>query len=186
MPRGLIVGALLIVFGLASWSLYVKQSGDEPHAYARAGDPPTYVQLAAGDQYFLSIRGGVNSELRLGIDPTALQCTAARPGQGRGALRLLAEQSGTKAMDAIASFVSAISGRVHIECTGIDAVFVDDAADSPFDSSGLWLVLASAALAAGLPLTLSGLRRAGAATAARQSRADSAVECVDPSAEEVL
>ena len=184
MPRSVVVGVLLIVLGLGSWSLYVRQSGNEPHAYARAGDPPTYVQLKAGETYLISIRGGINRELALGVDPSALQCTAARPGQSRGALRLEAYEPGTKAMDAIASFASAITGSVHLECAGIGPVFVDDAEDSPFDWSGLWLVLTSIALAAGLPLTLSGLRRATAAPAEPSERSD--VEWIDPTADELL
>lgn len=167
MLRGLVVGALLIVLGLVGWSLYVKDSRNEPHAYARGGDPPAYVRLAAGETYIISIRGGVNREIALGLTPDGLQCTAARPNQSPGALRLTVEQPGTKAMDAIASFSSAITGLAHVECDGTGPVFVDDATNSAFDWSGFWLVFTSIALLVGFPITLSALRRSGFAAAPR-------------------
>lgn len=158
-PRAALAGPVLVLFGLACWALYVQRSHSEPHAYSRGANPPAYVQLAAGETYQISIHGGVRREAQLGLDPVALQCTAARPGQAPGALRLASvEQTGSKATDQIASFASTISGSVRIQCAGIGAVYVDDAENSPFDWSGVWLVLASLALLVGLPLTLSLLR----------------------------
>jgi hypothetical protein len=93
----------------------------------------------------------------LGVQVSALQCTATRAGESPGALSLAPERTDTKAIDQIASFVSRITGTVHIECAGVGTVYVDGGSDG-FDWSGLWLVLASAALAIGIPLTLSGRR----------------------------
>ena len=170
MPRAALAGPLLVLIGLACWALYVQRSHSEPHAYSHGTNPPSHVRLVAGDTYQISIHGGVRREQQLGLDPAALQCTAARSGQVPGALRLaVVEQRDSKANDQIASFVSAISGAVQVQCTGIGAVYVDDAADAPFDWSGTWLVLASLALLIGLPLTLSVLRgttRRGAADSA--------------------
>jgi hypothetical protein len=157
--RMLIAGTLLILAGLGCWALYVKDSGGgEHHSYNRAGRPPAYVELVAGKVYHLAVHGGVAREAELGVSPGALQCTAARPGQAATALEVTADKADTKATNQIGSFVSALSGRVHVECTGIGTVYVDDAADAAFDRSGVWLVLASVTLAVGLPLALSGLR----------------------------
>jgi hypothetical protein len=157
-PRLLAVGSALVVAGLAMWALYVKQSRSESHAYSHDGTPPNYVRLVAGDTYSIAIHGGVAREAELGLDPAVLQCTAARSGEAPGSLQLDAHDANTKATDEIASFVSEVSGEVHIECAQVGAVYVDDAADAPFDWSGVWLVFASLALVIGLPLTVSALR----------------------------
>jgi hypothetical protein len=178
-----VAGTALVLFGLACWALYVQQSGDEPHAFARGGKPPAYVQVHAGGTYRIAVRGGVATEARAGIAPASLSCTAARPGESPGALKLTYETADTKATDDIASFVSAVNGRLHVECSGLGTVFISNADDSSFDWSGLWLVLASLALLTGCPLVLSLLRSAGG-NRSDGSLAD--VERIDPTAEELL
>jgi hypothetical protein len=149
---------LLIIVGLLSWILYVVRAGDERHAYAHGGAPPDYVEVHSGHTYWIAIPGGVHTESDEGLDPSALRCTAAISGQGPTPLVLSAEGTQSKATDQIASFVAGLSAQVHVDCTGIGSVYVDNAADAGTDWSGLWLVLAGLALAIGLPLTLSGLR----------------------------
>lgn len=178
-----IAGTVLVVGGLAAWALYVQRSGNEPHAFARGGRPPAYVQVHAGKTYRIAVRGGIATETQLGIAPDSLSCTAARPGKAPGALKLTTENADTKAIDDIASFVSAVNGRLHVTCAGLGPVFVANADDAAFDWSGVWLVLASLALVAGTPLVLSLLRRAGGGSP-DESLAD--VERIDPAAEERL
>jgi hypothetical protein len=158
LPRSLVAGPLLIILGLVCWALYVRQTNSEHHAYAHGGNPPTYVQIHAGKSYGIAIHGGVQREIRLGLAPGSVQCTAARRGQSPGPLDVTAETQDTKATDRIASFVSGINGVVHVECSGIGAVYLDDADDAAYDWSGFFLILASLALLTGLPLALSGLR----------------------------
>jgi hypothetical protein len=157
VPRTLAAGAVLVLLGLLLWALHAVQSSRERHSYTAGGNPPTYVRLVAGHRYWISIPDGVRREAQFGVSPGALECTAARPGQAPGALDVTAEQNGTKAINQIASFTSGLTGTVQVQCAGLGAVYVDDAEGS-FDWAGLWLVLASIALAVGLPLTLSGLR----------------------------
>jgi hypothetical protein len=181
LPITAVSGTLLVLLGLVAWALYVKTSGDEPHAYSHRGSPPGYVQVIAGHTYRIAIRGGVDEEVALGLDPASLACTAARPGEAPGALAITYQGADTKATNDIGSFVSRITGQVHVECTGFGPVFVDNAADAAYDWSGLWLVLASLGLLVGGPLVLSALRSAGRGTA---ESAD--VDRVDPAAEELL
>jgi hypothetical protein len=189
-PRALIAGTLLVLAGLAFWALFVKQSGGvEQHAYNRAGHPPSYAGVVTGKTYNIAIHGGVDREVALGLDPAQLTCTAARPGQVPGALNLVAENKDSKATNQIASFVSAITGQVHVECKGIGTVYLENAVGASFDWSGVWLVLASLALAVGLPLGLSALRSPAGSSAGASSADDSGsadVGRVDPAAEEVL
>jgi hypothetical protein len=189
-PWMAIVGTVLVLAGLAAWALYVKTSGDEPHAYARGGKPPQYVEVKAGETYRIAIRGGVGAEALAGIAPADLSCTAAAPGQAPGALNLTDESTDTKATNDIASFVSAINGRLHVECTGLGPVFVDNAEDAAFDWASFWLVVASLALIVGTALVLSALRAAGGASRRPDQLADVSpapyVPWVDPTAEEFL
>jgi hypothetical protein len=174
---------VLVLAGLAAWALYVQRSGNEPQAYARGGKPPAYVQVHAGGTYRIAVRGGVATEAQAGIAPASLSCTAARPGAAPGRLDLTYENADTKATDDIASFTAAITGQLHVQCTGLGDVFVANADDSPFDWSGVWLVLASLALVVGTPLVLSLLR-----VASRGSSDGSLADVVriDPAAEELL
>ena len=60
------------------------------------------------------------------------------------------------------------TGRAHIACTGVRAVYVDSVTGDP---SGYLLLLATGALVVGVPLLLSGLRRrTGSADAGRARR----------------
>jgi hypothetical protein len=178
-PRAALAGPLLLLVGVACWALFAAQSRSEHHAYNSGTNPPEVVRVVAGQTYAIAIHGGVAREAQLGLDPAALRCTATQPGNAPGALRLTTENGDTKANDQIASFVSRISGDVQVRCDRIGAVYVDDAAGSSFDWSGLWLVLASIALVIGLPLTLSlvrGRRLRAADSADRPVREDDEVE----------
>jgi hypothetical protein len=162
----LLAGTVLVLLGLAAWALFALQNGRERHSYTHGQVPPAYVALHAGKTYSLAIPGGVSGEETLGLDPAKLTCTAARPGQASAELTVTPEHNDTKAIQQIGSFTAGFSGSAHVECNGIGLVYVDNADNASFDWSGLWLIVASAALVVGLPLTLSGLRRPRAAAPA--------------------
>lgn len=178
-----VISAALVVGGLAAWALYVQASGNESTAFARDAKPPEFVQVRAGQEYRIAVPGGVATEAGAGISPESLSCFAAQPGKAPGQLTIIYENADTKATNDIASFVSAVNGRLHVTCTGLGTVFVANAEDTPYDWSGLWLVLASLALLIGTPLALSQLRGAGNRTSGG-SLAD--VRRIDPAAEEFL
>jgi hypothetical protein len=162
LPRALIAGPVVVIVALAVWALFVLQSNKETHSYNHGDNPPpANVELKKGATYGVALHGGVAREVARGLVPGTLQCTATKQGQAPGPLQVNAEAQGTKATDRIGWFVAEFGGRVHVECAGIGTVFIDNAEDAGFDWSGVWLVLASVLLAIGLPLTLSGLRRAG-------------------------
>jgi hypothetical protein len=166
LPRTLLAGALLVLVGFASWVLYAVQSRGEAHSFAPGKVPPAYVRLERGHTYWISVPDGVRAVTAAGLDPKHLQCTASGAGQAPGSLPVSGEPADTKLITRIASFVAGFSGSVHVECAGLGAVYVDNAADAAYDWSGLELVLTSLALAVGLPLTLSGLRSLGRAKGA--------------------
>lgn len=150
-------GVVLLVVGAGLWLAFKLLAGTEPHSYAQ-GQPPEAVQLVDGHTYSLAIRGGVPAEQQLRIPPTALRCAVSNARIGVRPLTLQPEATDTKAINQVATFVAPVSGRVHLSCAGLTAVFVDDAANAPADHAGLALLLATIALTLGVPLTLSALR----------------------------
>jgi hypothetical protein len=150
---------LLTIAGLVMWALYRVQAGTEAHSFSPGALAPRTVHITQNRTYHLAIPGGVPSELDLGIDPSVLGCKITPSGGAEQPLNITSEGSGTKAINQIATFVAPFTGDVHIACSGLPPVFVDDADDAAGDLSGLWLVLASVGLALGLPMTLSVLRR---------------------------
>lgn len=149
---------MLAIIGFGAWVLHVLQAGNEQHSYAPGAPPPEYVRIEAGHTYSIAIPGGVAAEKRQGLVPMQLACRATALGQTAGALEVTAEDAQTKATNQIGRFTAALTATVHIDCTGLGAVYVDDAADAGTDWSLALVVLAAVALAVGLPLTLAGLR----------------------------
>ncbi len=150
------VGGLLILLGVASLGLYGFTSGREAHSYAGA-PAPSSVLLQRGNTYSVGVPHGVRAEMVAGLDPGTLACSLTSGGRELS-ISLQADQTDTKATTQIATFVSPVSGRASITCPGLTRVFVDNAVDAPFDLAGLWLLVAAASLALGLPLGLSALR----------------------------
>lgn len=157
--RAAFAGVTLLVLGLGFWAVFRITWGSEQHSYAR-GIAPMYAQVQKGHTYSLDMRGGVAAEKLLGVDPQVLSCSAAAPGGSPVALHVDPESADTKATDQIGTFVAPSSGRIHVDCSGLPALFVDNAEGAQADVSGWWLVLATIALTVGVPLTLSVVRRA--------------------------
>lgn len=151
---------VLIVLGLVCWALYRFAATGERHSFTPGSISPAYVHLTAGETYSLGVRGGVDELKRQRIDLTTLSCSFAPRGGSAEQLAITAERPETKATNQVATFVAPVTGRAHVECAGVTDVFVDDADDTSADLSGLWLVLASIALAIGLPLLFSVMRTA--------------------------
>lgn len=169
--RPVLAAWTLVAVGLLLWAAARFESSREHHAYAGGGAAPVPAQVHLGATYRLSVPGGVRALKAVGVDAGTVACTATRTDGATYALRLARESADTKAEDVFASFVSPTTGRVEVTCTGLGAVYLDDADDAGFDVAGLLLVLAVVALAVGLPLLLSGLRgaRGGAPRTARSA-----------------
>ncbi len=149
---------MLVVLGLVLCVAYRFTASNEPHSYAADAVAPYDVRVTQGQLYHVAIHRGIDAEQDLGLVPAALACTyAVQPGTERP-LSLTAEPSTSKATNVIATFQAPVTGSVHIGCTGLPAVFVDDADNESADRSGWYLLLGVLALVTGVPLLLSGLR----------------------------
>lgn len=159
--RKAFAGLVLVFCGLVFWGVSRYAASGESHSFAPDIAAPTYVQVTAGRTYSLAVPGGVQAAATQGVAAKAVRCAVNRQDSPPTPLQTTLEADTTKATDRIATFVAPMSGLIHVNCSGLSPVYVDNADGRAEDPSGLWLVLASVALAVGFPLTLSVLRRPG-------------------------
>jgi len=147
-----VAAAVLSVLGVLVWILAGLRARDEPRSYSTASPPPAFVSVAAGHRYSLGTAGGLDALSQV-ADANNLDCTI---GQRGGPARALAvsPETNLKALHRIGTFVAPYSGQVHVACSVIGDVYVDDP-DGSTDAAGLLRVLAAVLLAVGLPLGLS-------------------------------
>jgi hypothetical protein len=153
------LSVVLVVAGLLFCVLFRVTSGSEQHSFAAGAVAPFDVSVTKGHSYSIGLAGGIGREVALGVDPVQLTCSESSTNGGSTRLTIDAEQVGTKATNQIATFTAPVTGQVHVACQGLTSVFVDDSDDARTDFSGFFLLLGTIALAVGLPLMLSVLRR---------------------------
>ncbi|MDT4945795.1 MAG: hypothetical protein QOH14_2528 [Pseudonocardiales bacterium] len=158
MKAGVAVG--LLIAGLVCAALFRIVSGTEHHAYSSGAVPPASSGVTAGNTYHLSVPGGVQALQKRGASVAAAQCTWSTGGSANQVLTATPEGAGTKATNVVASFIAPYTGDIHVDCAGWGAMYIDDADNSPADSSGWFLVLAVVTLTLGVGMALSSLRSA--------------------------
>jgi hypothetical protein len=154
------VATALLVSGLIFAALFRIVSGTEHHAYSSGAVPPASAHLTAGNTYLLSVPGGVHALQKRGVDVTTAQCSWSVGGSASQALTATAAGASTKATNAVASFIAPYTGDIHVDCSGWGAMYIDDADDTPADTAGWFLVLATVALTLGAGLAVSAARTA--------------------------
>jgi hypothetical protein len=166
--RGPIAVALLLA-GVLFAGLYRVADGIEKHSYNSGAVPPQTVQLTRGHQYEISVPGGRTALEKRGIPATVGQCTLTPNGGGPVPVMVTPIAQDVRPTNALATFASPVSGRVHLDCGVWGAVYVDDSDDSGWDYSGLFIVLTAILLTLGVALGLSALY-------ARSARDDEEIE----------
>jgi len=162
-----VTATLLLVLGVLLLGLYRVSSGTENHAYSSSPDAPTSFKLTAGEEYHLSVPGGVEALKKRAADVTTAQCEWSINGSATQALVVSAEGEDTKATNVVGSFVSPFTGALHIDCVGWGPVFVDDADNTKPDYALGFLIAATIVLTLGVALAMS------AGWQAMQARAES-------------
>jgi MFS family permease len=153
--RAVVIGVVLMFASVLLFGLAVVLAGTERHAYDGGALPPNEVSVKQGSTYQLSVPGGVKALIKRNISPTGVQCQWSSQGSGSQLLDLSPENGDSKATNMIATFVSPISGPIHVDCIGWGTVFIDDADNASFDYSGLFLILGMIAFGVGLLLLAS-------------------------------
>jgi hypothetical protein len=152
-----ILAVVVLLAGALCGGLYRVSDGAEKHSYNAGAVPPETVRLTVGHRYEISVPGGRKALQKRGIVTTSAQCSVTPDGGVEVPLAVTVLSNDVRPTNALANFVSPISGRVHLDCGSWGAVFVDDSDDSGWDYAGLWLVLAAIFLTAGVALGLSAL-----------------------------
>lgn len=148
--RAVVVGVAVMFASILLFGISGVLAGTERHAYLGGALAPNEVTVKQGGTYQISVHGGVGALVKRNITPSKLQCEWSSQGSGRQLLDLTAENRDSKATNTIATFVSPISGPIHVDCIGWGTVFVDDAQDASTDFGGLFLLLGMIAFGAGL------------------------------------
>jgi hypothetical protein len=142
--------ACILLFGIAG-----VLAGTERHSYVGGALAPNEVTVKEGSSYQISIHGGVKALIMRNINPTGLQCEWSSQGSGSQLLEISPEDRDSKATNMVATFISPISGSIHVDCVGWGTVFVDDAENASADLSGVFLVLGMIVFGVGLLVLVS-------------------------------
>jgi hypothetical protein len=170
MRRRGVLAVVLLLAAVLFGGLYRVADGAEKHSYNAGAVPPQTVKLTSGHQYEISVPGGRNALAKRGISAKAAECSLSPDGGSSTPLTVSPISDDVRPTNALATFVSPVSGRVHLDCGQWGAVYVDDADDSGWDFAGLFLVLTAICLTCGLALGLSALY------AARTARDDQEIQ----------
>jgi hypothetical protein len=174
-----VVAMMLIAATILLAGLYRVSDGTERHSYNAGAVPPSSVELTSGRTYEISVPGGRDALAKRGVSPSVAQCSLSQASSANQVLKVTPLSADVRPTHAIASFVAPVSGRVHIDCAGWGAVYVDDADDAGWDYAGLFLLLATICLTAGVALGMSAMYERGRLQ--RSARYDDEVEArVEP------
>jgi hypothetical protein len=179
IARRAVVATMLLLLGVGLAAAYRVVSGTQRQAFSVGAVPPTGSQVTEGKTYQLAVPGGVASLTKRGITITAPQCEWSVGGSGAQVLQVSPGGADTKAINVVATFVSPVTGNIHVDCAGWGAMYIDDADNAAADVAGWFLVLAVIALSVGAGIGVSAMRMAGdeAASSARWStREDDEIE----------
>src|SRR5215471_12295728 len=142
--RGVIAVVLLVAATLFG-GLYRVADGVEKHSYNSGAVPPDTVKLTQGRTYQISVPGGRKALASRGISTSVGQCSVTPLS------------SDVRPTNTIATFVSPVSGLVHLDCGPWGAVYVDNADNAGWDYAGLFLLLTAICLTLAVALGLSAL-----------------------------
>src|SRR6266508_2967721 len=170
----MLIGATVLLAGL-----YRVADGSEHHSYNAGAVPPMTVKLTNGHSYEISVPGGRDTLKKRGISTQVAQFSCTQGSSGKRVLNVKPLSTDVRATHAIATFTFSVSAKVHIDCAGWGAVYVDDADDSEWDYAGLFLLLTTICLTAAVALGISALYARG--TSLRAARYDDEIEAgVEP------
>jgi hypothetical protein len=160
VPHRGVVAVISLVFAALFLLLYAVLNHTEDHSFNAHATPPTTVEVTAGQTYEISTPGGVVGLQHRGVSLSGLTCTYTQAGGTAQQLKISALGADTRTTHAVATFVSPVSGPIHIECPAlINGAFVDDSVHGSADPAGLFLLLATIALAVAVALGMSFLYR---------------------------
>jgi hypothetical protein len=154
--RGVIAVVLLVAAALFG-GLYRVADGLEKHSYNSGAVPPDTVKLTQGRTYQISVPGGRKALASRGISTSVAQCSVTQQSGVSQNLSVTPLSNDVRPTNAIATFVSPVTGSVHLDCGPWGAVYVDNADNTGWDYAGLFLLLTAICLTLAVALGLSAL-----------------------------
>jgi len=154
--RGVIAVVLLVAAALFG-GLYRVADGVEKHSYNSGAVPPDTVKLTQGRTYQISVPGGRKALASRGISTSVGQCSVTQQSGVSQNLSVTPLSSDVRPTNTIATFVSPVSGLVHLDCGPWGAVYVDNADNAGWDYAGLFLLLTAICVTLAVALGLSAL-----------------------------
>ena len=154
--RGVIAVVLLLAAALFG-GLYRVADGLEKHSYNSGAAPPDTAKLTQGRTYQISVPGGRKALASRGISTSVGRCSVTQQSGVSQNLSVTPLSNDVRPTNAIATFVSPVSGSLHLDCGPWGAVYVDNADNTGWDYAGLFLVLTAICLTLAVALGLSAL-----------------------------
>ena len=142
---GLASGVVLLLCALTCFGLAKLVASTQRHSYDPHATPPATYSVTAGKTYQLATSGGVAPLVHAGVigGQTQLSCLSTSEDGVQTGLQLDSVKDDARDLHVFATWRALTTDRVHISCSGVPAVFLDNADDSPPDYSALMIVLAT-------------------------------------------
>jgi len=151
----LLTGVVLLIVALLLFAASRVVATGQRHAYDPGASPPAGYRLTAGTTYQLSASRSV-AELKQAGLLSDLACFSTSVTGEQSPLALSSIADDDRNLHQFATFIAPVTGRLQLSCTGIDAVFVDDADDAGPDRSALLVLLAAGVGLLGVVVGCSG------------------------------
>lgn len=164
----LAVGAVLVLLAVVLFGGSRVVAAGQRHAYDPGASPPASYALSAGTTYQLSSAKSV-AELKAAGLLSNLACYSTSVTGEQTPLALASTADDDRNLHVFATLVAPSTARVHLSCTGIADVFVDDADDAAPDRGALLLLASMVAGLLGVIVACSGGYAAGARPAGHRS-----------------
>ncbi|HEX8092989.1 hypothetical protein [Jatrophihabitans sp.] len=151
----LAAGAVLVMLALVLFAGSRVVAAGQRHAYDPAANPPPAYHVTAGKTYQLSSTRSVAELKKAGLLGD-LACFITSSTGEQTPLTLASTAEDDRNLHLFATMVAPSTGEVHLSCTGIPDVFVDDADNAAPDRSALLMVLSIVAGLLGVIAACSG------------------------------
>lgn len=161
-------GVALLLLAVVLFGASRVVAAGQRHAYDPGASPPATYALTAGSTYQLSSARSV-AELKAAGLLSNLACFLTSGTGEQVPLALASTADDDRNLHVFATLVAPSTGRVHLSCTGIADVFVDDADSAGPDRSALLLLASMLAGLLGVIAACSGGYAAGDRPAGHRS-----------------
>jgi hypothetical protein len=180
----LAAGVVLLLVAIVVFAASRLVAAGQSHAYDPGTSPPPSYNLTAGTTYQLSSSTPV-AELKKAALLGNLSCSATSGGAEQQPVTVLSTMDDDRDLHVFATARVATTGDLHVSCTGISEVFIDDADNAAPDRSAVLMLLATGLALLGVIAACSGGYELAAERAAAERGSEAAASEADATAEEV-